>query len=48
MAKPFVQPFDGVVTSHSSIDLEALVAFVAYLVVFLIAMFALDWLVGLL
>ena len=47
MAKPFVQPFDGIVTSHSSIDVVALIAFVAYLVVFLIAKFALDWLVGL-
>ena len=47
MAKPFVQPFDGIVTSHSSIDIEALVACVAYIVVFLIANFALDWLAGL-
>jgi YggT family protein len=47
MAKPFVQPFGGIVTSHSSIDVEALVAFVAYIVVFLIAKFALDWLAGL-
>jgi YggT family protein len=47
MSKPFVQPFDGIVTSHSSIDVEALFACVAYIVVFLIAKFALDWLVGL-
>jgi uncharacterized protein YggT (Ycf19 family) len=47
MAKPFVQPFDGIIASHSSIDVEALVACVAYIVVFLIAKFALDWLAGL-
>jgi hypothetical protein len=47
MAKPFVQPFDGIITSRSSIDVEALVACVAYIVVFLIAKFALDWLAGL-
>ena len=47
MAKPFVRPFDGIVTGHSSIDIEALVACVAYIVVFLIAKFALDWLAAL-
>jgi YggT family protein len=47
MAKPFVQPFDGIVTTHSSIDIEALVACVAYIVVLLIANFAFDWLAGL-
>ena len=47
MAKPFVRPFDGIVTIRSSIDIEALIACVAYIVVFLIAKFALDWLAGL-
>ena len=48
MAQPFVRPFDGIVAHSSGIDVEALVAFVAYLVVFLVAKVALDWLVGLL
>jgi YggT family protein len=44
MAKPFVQPFEGIVSSRSSLDVAALIACVAYIVVFLIAMFALNWL----
>jgi uncharacterized protein YggT (Ycf19 family) len=45
MAQPFVRPFDGFVEHHSSIDIEALVAGAVYLVVFIVAKFALDWLV---
>ena len=48
MAQPFVRPFDGIVAHSSGIDLAALIAFVAYLVVFVIAKVALDWLGGLL
>jgi YggT family protein len=48
MAQPFVRPFDGMVTHSSSIDVEALIAFVAYLLVFFVARLALDGLVGLL
>jgi len=48
MAQPFCRPFDGIVAHRSGIDVEALIAFVTYLVVFLVAKVALDWLVGLL
>jgi len=48
MAQPFVRPFDGIVAHRSGIDVAALIAFVAYLVVFLVAKVALDWLAGLL
>jgi len=48
MAQPFVRPFDGIVAHRSGIDVAALIAFVAYLVVFLVAKLALDWLAGLL
>ena len=48
MSQPFVRPFDGIIAHSSGIDMEALVAFVTYLVVFLLARVALDWLVGLL
>jgi YggT family protein len=45
MAQPFVRPFDGLVARGSGIDVEALVAFVVYLVVFFAAKLVLDWLV---
>ena len=48
MSQPFVRPFDGIIAHRSGIDVEALIAFVTYLVVFLVARVALDWLVGLL
>jgi len=48
MAQPFVRPFDGIFARRSGIDVESLVAFVAYLVVFVVAKVALDWLAGLL
>ena len=48
MAQPFVRPFDGIIAHSSGIDVEALVAFITYLVIFVIAKVALDWLVGLL
>ena len=48
MAQPFVRPFDGIVAHRSGIDVEALIAFITYLVVFLVARVALDWLAGLL
>jgi YggT family protein len=48
MAQPFVRPFDGLVahsrSSRSGIDVEALVAFVVYLVLFFVAMFVFNWL----
>ena len=48
MAQPFVRPFDGIIAHSSGIDVEALVALITYLVIFVIAKVALDWLVGLL
>ncbi|MGO8686999.1 MAG: YggT family protein [Candidatus Dormibacteria bacterium] len=45
MAQPFVRPFDGLVARSSGIDVEALVAFIVYLVVFFAAKLVLDWLV---
>ena len=48
MARPFTRPFDGMVSHRSTLDVEALIAFAAYLVLFLLARFALDRLVGLL
>ena len=48
MSRPFVAPFHGLASRSSSVDAEALVAFIAYLVLFLVARFALDQLVGLL
>lgn len=48
MADPFVRPFDGIIAHSAGIDVELLVAFIAYLLVFVVAKIALDWLVGLL
>ncbi len=48
MADPFVRPFDGIIAHSAGIDVESLVAFIAYLLVFVVAKIALDWLVGLL